>query len=306
MVSTRLRARSSLPVTASGTNVHDYTFGDWGLLAGIALIWGSSFLFIDVGLRSLEPGVITLARIGLGAATLALFPRSRRPVDREDWTRIALLGVIWMAIPLTMFPIAQQWISSSVTGMINGAMPLFAAAWAMLLLRRLQGWRQLLGIGLGFVGVVAIFLPELRSGADEAIGAFIALAAVAFYGLAANLSVPLQQKYGSPPVIFRAQLVALLLVLPLGLVQLPASSWSTDSVLAMLPLGALGTGVAFILMATLTGRVGGPRASIAIYFLPVVAIVLGVAILGESVAPMALVGVGLVVAGAWVASRRER
>jgi drug/metabolite transporter (DMT)-like permease len=73
----------------------------------------------------------------------------------------------------------------------------------------------------------------------------------------------------------------------------------------MVPLGVLGTGLAFVLMAMLSGRVGGPRASIAIYFLPLVAIVLGVTFLGETVPPVALVGVGLVLSGAWIASRRE-
>ena len=74
----------------------------------------------------------------------------------------------------------------------------------------------------------------------------------------------------------------------------------------MIPLGVLGTGLAIVLMATLAGRVGAPRASIAIYFLPLVAVVLGVVVLGETVAPMALAGVALVLAGAWIASRRER
>lgn len=294
-----------MPATASGTNLQAYTLGDWGLLAGIALIWGSSFLFMEIGLRSFEPGVITLARVVLGTMALAFFARARSPVDREDWPRIAFLGLIWIAIPLTLFPIAQQWISSSVTGMINGAMPIFTAAWATYLLRRLPGWRQLVGIGLGFAGIVLVFVPELEAGADELVGASLALLAVVFYGLAANMAVPLSQRYGSLPVVFRAQLAALVVVTPLGLAQLPGSSWSTEAALAMLPLGILGTGVAFVLMAVLTGRVGGPRASIAIYFLPLVAIVLGTVILGETVEPVALAGVAVVIAGAWIASRRE-
>jgi drug/metabolite transporter (DMT)-like permease len=297
--------RSSLPATASGTNVHAYTLNDWGLLAAIALIWGSSFLFMEIGLRAFEPGVITMARIALGVGTLALFTKARAPVDREDWPRIAFLGVIWMAIPLILFPIAQQWITSSVTGMVNGAMPIFTAAWATYLLRRLPGWRQMLGIGLGFTGIVLIFIPELEAGADEMLGASLALLAVFFYGLAANLSVPLSQKYGSLPVVFRAQVVALLVVTPLGLLQLQDSTWSWESALAMLPLGILGTGAAFALVAVLTGRVGGPRASIAIYFLPLVAIALGVFVLGETVAPVALAGIAVILAGAWMASRRE-
>jgi len=285
--------------------VQAYTFVDWGLLAAIALIWGSSFLFMEIGLRSFEPGVITLARISLGAATLALFARSRAAVEREDWPRIAVLGAVWMAVPLLIFPVAQQWINSSVTGMINGAMPVFTVLWAIYLMRRLPGWRQLLGIALGFVGMLLVFVPEMEVGGDQLFGAALVVVAIAFYGLAANLSVPLSQKYGALPVVFRAQLVALVIVAPIGLLQIPDSSWSWESALAMVPVGVLGTGAAFALMATLTGRVGGPRASVAIYFLPVVAIVLGVVILGELVAPVALVGVLVVMAGAWIASRRE-
>lgn len=305
MSSPTVRVRSSLPATASGTNAAAYSLSDWGLLAAIALIWGSSFLLMEIGLRSLGPGVITLSRVLLGASTLALFARARRPVERQDWGRIALLGVVWMAVPVTLLPIAQVWITSSVSGMINGAMPIFTVAWATYLLRRLPGWRQLVGIAMGFAGIALVFVPELRTGADTALGALVALFAISFYGLAANLAVPLQQKYGSLPVVFRAQLVALVLVAPLGLLQLPSSTFTLEATLVMIPLGVLGTGLALVLMATLAGRVGGPRASIAIYFLPLVAIVLGVVVLGERVAPVALVGVALVLAGAWIASRRE-
>ena len=150
-----------------------------------------------------------------------------------------------------------------------------------------------------------VFVPQLQTSTDTAVGAILALIAVVFYGLATNLAVPLQQKYGGPPVVLRSQLAALLLVLPLGIWQLQDSTWSWESALAMVPLGALGTGLAIVLMATLAGRVGAPRASIAIYFLPLGAVVLGVVILGESVAPLALVGVALVLVGAWIASRRE-
>jgi drug/metabolite transporter (DMT)-like permease len=305
MVSPVTRTRSSLPATAQGTSVRAYTFEDWGVLTVIALIWGSSFLFMEIGLRSFAPGVVTMARIALGVGTLALFARARAPVDREDWGRLALLGTVWTAIPLTLFPISQQWIDSSVAGMINGAMPIFAVAWATYLLRRLPGWRQLVGIGIGFLGILLVFVPELQASTATALGAILALAAVFFYGLATNLAVPLQQKYGSPPVVLRSQLFSLLLVLPWGLWQLSDSTWSWESALAMVPLGVLGTGVAIMLMATLAGRVGAPRASIAIYFLPIVAVVLGVVVLGETVAPVALLGVAFVLAGAWIASRKE-
>ncbi|HSM34156.1 MAG TPA: EamA/RhaT family transporter, partial [Anaerolineae bacterium] len=114
MTSPTTRSRSSLPATARGTHTRAYAPSDWAVLAVIALIWGSSFLLQEIGLRAFAPGVITLARVALGAGTLALFARARAPVDREDWVRIALLGAVWMALPLTLLPIAQESIDSSV------------------------------------------------------------------------------------------------------------------------------------------------------------------------------------------------
>lgn len=298
-------SRSSLPSTSRGTNLDAFGVGEWGLLAGIALIWGSSFFFMEIGIEAFSPGIVTLARVGLGAASLAFVAKARRPIDREDLRRVLVLGVIWIAIPLTIFPIAQQWISSSVTGMLNAATPISAAIWATILLRRAPGPRQLVGIAIGFAGVLAMSWPELQSSSANALGVGLSLVAVAFYGLSANLAVPLQQKYGALPVLLRAQLAALVIVVPAGLLQLGDSTWAWDSALAMVPLGVLGTGLAFVFMANLVGRVGAPRGGIAIYFVPIVAIILGVTILDETLEAIALVGVILVLAGAWTASRAE-
>jgi drug/metabolite transporter (DMT)-like permease len=305
--------RQRLLQTGVGTNLEAFGAAEWSLLAVIAGIWGSSFLLMEIGLRAFAPGVVSLARVGLGAAALALVPRARRTsIERADWPRVALLGIVWMGIPLLLFPIAQQWIDSSVAGMINGAMPLTVAAWASLLLGRAPGRTQLVGLVLGFVGIVAIAAPELPLGAltdsgtaATAAGAGLVLLATVLYGLAANLAVPLQQRYGSLPVLLRAQAVALVLIVPAGVVALPRSSWALGPALAMVPLGVLGTGLAFVLMATLVGRVGGPRGSIAIYVVPVVAMVLGVLALGERIHPLAVAGTGLVLLGAWITSRRE-
>ncbi len=299
------RSRTSLPTTSVGTNRGAFGWTEWGLLSGIALIWGSSFLLMAIGLDAFSPGVITMLRVALGAATLAVVPRARSPIEAQDRFRVAILGIIWIAIPLTLLPIAQQWIDSSVTGMIHGAVPILAALWATVLLRRFPGPRQLVGIGVGFVGVTAIFLPELQDSTATALGAGLALLAVTFYGLSANLVVPLQQKYGALPVLLRAQMAALLVVVPIGLLQLSSSTWAWSSALAMIPLGVLGTGFAFVFMTILVGRVGGPRGAIAIYFVPIVAIALGVIVRDEGLDPIAVVGAGLVLVGAWFASRRE-
>jgi drug/metabolite transporter (DMT)-like permease len=291
----------------AGTGSRTEAFGtqEWLLLSSIALIWGSSFLFIDLALEAFRPGVIALARVALGVAALAMFAAARRPVDRDDLPRVAFLGLIWSGLPLLLFPLAQQWIDSSVAGMLNGAVPLFGAAWAVLLLRRPLGRSQTLGLLVGFAGVVAISWPEVQGSQATTLGTALVLLAVACYGLAVNLAVPLQQRYGALPVLLRAQLAALVLLAPFGLWSLPGSHFQWGAALAMLPLGLLGTGLAFVLMTTLVGRVGGPRGAVATYFIPVVAIALGVIFLDERVVVVALLGTGLVLGGAWLTSRRE-
>lgn len=304
--------RGRLLATGAGTNLEAFGRAEWGLLAVVATIWGSSFVLMEVALGTLAPTVVGAARVGFGALALALVPRARRTrIDRADLPTVALLGVTWMGVPLLLFPIAQQWIDSSVAGMINGAMPLTTALWAAILLRRLPARTQAIGLAVGFLGILAISLPELPTGVTAsgsgatALGAGLVFLAIVLYGLSANLAVPLSQRYGSLPVLLRAQLAALVIVVPAGLAGLPSSAFAWGPVLALVPLGVLGTGVAFVLMATLVGRVGGPRGSIAIYFVPVVAIALGVTLLGERVHPLALLGTALVLVGAWITSRRE-
>jgi len=289
--------------TSEGTHLGDFGPTEWGLLAAAAGIWGSSFLFIAVGLDNFEPGLVTWLRILLGAFGLALARASRRPVDREDWPRIATIGVLWVAIPFTLFPLAQRTIDSSVAGMLNGAMPLMTAAVAALLLWKRPDRRQVGGLLIGFVGVVAISLPSLRGANAAPVGVALALGAVVCYSIAINLAVPVQQKYGSLTVLLRVLLVAAVLTAPYGIWSIPGSTFDWGALAAMVVLGFFGTGVAFVAMATLTGRVGAPRSSIAIYFTPIVAIVLGVVFRDERVAALAVLGTALVLVGAWITSR---
>ena len=299
------RQNRSVLSTSEGTHLGDFGPTEWGLLAAAAGIWGSSFLFIAVGLDHFEPGLVTWLRILLGAFGLALARASRRPVDRVDWPRLATIGVLWVAIPFTLFPLAQRTIDSSVAGMLNGAMPLMTAAVAALLLWKRPDRRQVGGLLIGFMGVVAISLPSLRGANAAPVGVALALGAVACYSIAINLAVPVQQKYGSLAVLLRVLLVAAVLTAPYGIWSIPGSTFDWGAVAAMVVLGFFGTGVAFVAMTTLTGRVGAPRSSIAIYFTPIVAIVLGVVFRDEQVAVLAVIGTALVLVGAWITSRGD-
>ncbi len=307
MSDTSTAPRRRLIEAGEGASFGAFEPKDWGFIAAIAVTWGSSFLFIAMGLDAFAPGVVSLLRVALGALTLSLFPRARKPIsDRGDLLRIAVLGQLWIGVPFLLFPIAQQHVDSSVAGMINASMPIAATTWGIVLLRRLPGRIQLVGLGVGFLGIVGVFLPQLRESQATAFGALLLLLAIVLYGLSTHLVVPLQQRYGGIAVIWRAQLSALVLIAPVGLWQLPESTFAWSSALAMIPLGVVGTGLALVWMADLAGRVGGSRASVATYLIPLVAIVLGVAVRDETIAPLALGGMVLVLLGAWLTSRAER
>lgn len=293
------------PLISTAEGTHQQAFGpvEWGLLAFVAGVWGSSFLLIAVGLDAFAPGLVTFGRILFGLLGLAVVPAARAPVERADLPRLALIGFTWMALPLTLFPLAELTVESSVAGMINGSLPLFAAVIAALLLRARPSPNTMTGLVVGFAGVVAISVPSL-SGADASpIGIGLLLMAVVLYGLSANLAVPLQQKYGGLPVMWRVQLFALAMTAPYGLASIPASDFAWDSLVAVAVLGFLGTGWAFVAMTNLIGRAGATRGTVAIYLTPVVAIVLGVVFRDEQVAALAIVGMALVLVGAWLTSR---
>jgi drug/metabolite transporter (DMT)-like permease len=293
--------------TAEGSSSAPFTPLDWGLVVLSAGVWGASYLLIAESLEAFAPGVVVTIRIIFGLATLFAVRRARTTrVARGDWPRVALLGVLWFAVPQTMFSVAEQWVPSAVAGMLNGALPLFAAAISALLLRRAPGPSQLKGLAVGFVGVVLISVPSLQGGSRLVLGTVLVFVALVSYAISGNVVVPLQQRYGAIGVIARAQVVALVASIPYTVVGLGESHWSWHAFGAVVVLGALGTGVAFVAAGTLMGRVGATRGSIIAYLIPVVALVLGVILRDETVEPIAIAGLALVLAGAWLTSRAGR
>jgi drug/metabolite transporter (DMT)-like permease len=281
-----------------------FTPTDWSLFVAVGAIWGASFLFIDIGLDALPPGVITLMRVGLGALALAVLPRPRISVEPADRRRVVLLSIVWVAVPFTLFPIAEQHISSAVAGLLNGGTPIFAAIFAVVLFQQRTRGAQLLGITIGFVGVVLVSLPSIGDGSSGALGVALVVAATVCYGLAVTIAGPLQQRYGSVDLMARVLALATIWTAPYGLWQISDASWEVGPVLAVVVLGVLGTGVAFALMGDLVGRVGSTRASFITYLIPAIALVLGVVFRGDDVVALELVGIVFVIAGALLASRR--
>ncbi len=291
--------------TAAANDGH-FTARDWGNFALVAGIWGSSFLFIAIGLDALPPGLVTFLRVGLGAGALAILPCHRIPIAPQDRRRLLVLSVVWVAVPFTLFPIAEQHINSAVAGLLNGGTPIFAALVATVLLHQPPRGAQLLGIAVGFFGVVMISVPSLGDGSSQALGVGLVVLATMCYGFAVNLAAPMQRRYGSVNLMSKVLALATLWTAPYGLWDVADARFEFGPVLATAFLGVIGTGIAFALMGELVGRVGSTRASFITYLIPVVALALGVAFRGDDVHVLALVGVVFVIGGALLASRGQR
>jgi drug/metabolite transporter (DMT)-like permease len=281
------------PLTAS----HALTMG------AVALMWGSSFLLIAVSGDHFAPALVALLRVAFGAGTLALLPGARRPVARSAWPAIIALGAVWMAGPFVLVALAERSIASALAGMLNGAAPLFTALVAALWTRRAPKGYQVVGLLVGFAGVVVICVPTLGSGHSGALGITLVLSATLLYGVAFNLVGALQRAHGALPVIWRAQLVALVLLLVPGAAGAIRSQFAWSSIAAAAALGVFGTALAYVAFTSLAGRVGATRASLTTYLLPAVAIVLGALFRNDHLPAVSLGGIVLVLLGAYGASR---
>ncbi len=277
---------------------------DWFRLAIPGLVLGTSFYFIAEGLEAFPAVLITPMRLGFGFLTLSMFPSARRvKIDRRDMRRVLLLGVIWMTVPLSIHPFAQERVSSSVAGMLNGAVPLFVAVVAAFLARRLPPKQQIVGVIVGFAGVLLIALASGGGGDDSWSGIGLIFIALVLYGFSLNLAVPLQQKYGSLPVFWRAQGIALVLVIPFAIPSLDDIHFAWGPFIAIMALGVFGTALAFVALANNAGRLGSTRASVTVYLIPVVSLLLGALVRHESVAIFAIVGCGIAILGAYLTNR---
>jgi drug/metabolite transporter (DMT)-like permease len=301
-------SRAASTFTSEGTHRDAFERNDWGQLLFAGIVWGASFIFIAAGLDHFSPGLVTFGRIVIGTITLGLFPAARAvKVDRADWPRIALVGLTWLAFPMTLFPLAQRSISSGLAGMLNGAIPLFTAVVASIALRRLPGPNQLKGLAVGVVGVVLLGIPAMGDGGSSALGVLLVLIACMSYGFAATVSVPLAQKYGSVAVFWRCQLVAVVLTAPYGIWgAVNESTWNVGSAAALIVLGSFGTALAFLAMVALSARVGSTRAASLTYVEAVMALILGAIFRNEPIRGLEVAGCAVLLGGAWLVSRHDR
>jgi drug/metabolite transporter (DMT)-like permease len=269
------------------------------MLAALAAIWGSSFMFITIALRDLSPSTLILLRMGSGALALAVYVR----LAGHSWSRLrpyalplALLGLINTAVPFFLIAWGQQYIDSGLAAIFNASAPLFTALFAIPLDRtqRVTGSR-LAGVVLGFGGVVLLVGFEL-SGTQRAVaGGLAVVAASACYGLGGLYAG--RRFAGLPPslVALGTLLWATIYVLPFGAAQASMLGW--ESLVSVLYLGVAATGVAYLLYFGLIAGAGASKAVLVTYLVPSLALVYGATFLDETVTALSLAGLSLVLAG---------
>jgi drug/metabolite transporter (DMT)-like permease len=278
---------------------------DWLVFLALGFLWGSSYLFIKIGVdHGLQPFTLIMFRLGIGVALLAsvvAYFREPLPRDPRMYGHLFVMGVVNIAIPFTLITFAEQVVDSSLASVINSAVPLFVIVIAALFLRGEQiTVNRLVGLVVGFVGVAILVGLDIRNlGSANALGEIALLGATISYAIGAVYSKA--HVHGLRPMIpallqvFFGFLVVSVLAL---LTEHPfASVPAPEALLAVVWLGLLGSGLAYLSYFRILQRWGATRASMVAYLLPVVGIALGALVLQEPIAPSTFLGTALVIAG---------
>lgn len=274
----------------------------------LAMIWGSSFLFIKVGVRELHPLYVTFGRVGAGALVLLLVllvTGDRLPRDPKLWGHLAVVAAVSSAVPFTLFGYGEQRVSSVLAGIWNASTPLIALPMAVVAFRieKMTG-RRAAGVALGFLGVLVLLGVWRGVGGAELSGQLMCLGAAACYGI----GVPYQRRFvtarpESGVALAATQLLLataqLAIVAPLAAGAPPApASLSAEVAGSVLALGAVGTGLAYVLRFRVIRGAGATTAATVTYVIPLFATLIGMVVLHERLAWYEPVGGLVVLAGA--------
>ncbi|MET8194639.1 DMT family transporter [Micromonospora sp. NPDC005686] len=276
----------------------------------LAAIWGSSFLFIKVGVTELHPVHLTLYRVAIGALTLLVVLavlRDRLPRDSGVWAHMLVVAAFGVTVPFTLFGYGEQRVESMLAGIWNATTPLIVLPLAVLVFRteRLTA-RRCVGLGLGFAGVLVVLGVWEGVGGAHFVGQLMCFGAAACYGFV----IPYQKKFVAGSAYSGLSLSAAQLLVATAQLALVAPFVGTPSspaglsprvIASVLALGALGTGLAFVINMRNIRLAGASTASTVTYLIPVFAVLVGAVVLGERMNWHQPVGALVVLAGVAVA-----
>ncbi|HEY7705675.1 MAG TPA: DMT family transporter [Gaiellaceae bacterium] len=275
----------------------------------LALIWGSSFMFIEIALDDLSPaatmtGRLLFASAALGGLLVARrgFRQAVRCVRDFGWAGV-VLGVVSTALPFWLIAWGQTRIDSGIAAIANASMPIFVALLAIRFARheRVTGVRAV-GLGVGIVGVGVLVGVDPAGGLAGAVGTLAVVLASISYAVGSLYS---QHKLGDASgllVSTASVLWGAIAILPFGIVQGPGGIPSWEAIASVAVLGLAGTGLGLMMYLRLLEDHGSSKASLVVYLLPVVALFYGGVFLDEPVRLTALIGLALILSGVALAS----
>jgi len=278
----------------------------------LALMWGSSFLWIKIALDGLGPLQITQGRLVLGAAFLlglCALTRLRLPSGRAVWGHLLVLSLFANTVPFALFAFGERTVDSGLAGVLNATTPLWTAVIALLVRQERRPTPiRMAGLALGFAGTVLILAPWQGSGGTLG-GALLCTGAAFCYGVSLVYSARFVVNRGINPVALAAAQISVaagwaLLATPLF--GVPRVHLNGAVAISVVVLGLLGTGYAFVLINRLLLEEGPTSTSTVTYLLPVIAVLLGAVALGESLGARVLTGMVIVLAGVMLAQRKPR
>ena len=283
-----------------------------GFLA-LGIVWGASFLFIELALESFTPLGIAFLRGALGALSLLIlisFLRQRLPTNLRHWFHIAVVALLLNTTPGFLFAFGQQYVSSSIAGILNATTPMMTLLVIALAFRdQKPTLNQNLGILLGFLGVVAVGAGGGELSVESPWGVVLLLVATLCYGIA----MPYAKRFVSPLpyspyVLATAQVTAsaVIAAIPAIMTGITYAPITVNAAWGIAALGVLGTGFAYVWNYRNIELAGSVIASSVTYVTPVIAVILGLAFLGERLGPLQWVGGALVLVSALVVQKRLR
>ena len=277
----------------------------------LGAIWGCSFWWIKLGLRAVSPVDVAFLRLFAGASALLIisaFTRTPLPHRLKTWRHLFVFSILVNSVPFTLFAYGETHVSAVLAGLINSMTPLTTLGAVLLVFRQEQATRTIIvGLLVGLVGVLVVIGVWRGFGQGQLLGIGACVVAVICYGI----GYPYARRHLShgeePPVSLAAGqvLCGTLQLLPFALLLGHVHHHPpTSSVLGLLALGVLGTGIAYILNFHVVSNAPATVASSVTYLTPVFAVVVGVAFLHEALTWYEPVGALLILTGAAIAQNR--
>jgi drug/metabolite transporter (DMT)-like permease len=285
---------------------------DWILLLTLGVMWGTSYGFIKLGVETLTPFTLIASRLLIGFALLAtvvVVARESMPRNPRTYLHLLVMAVINIVIPFTLITWAEQSVASAIAAILNGAVPLLVIVLAALVFPDEPiTLGRLVGVIVGYVGVVVLVAPGLAGALNgsEVTGEVALLGSTVSYAVGAVYARRnIKGLRPMIPAVFQVGFAFLIVATLALLFEKPlAVAWNSNALIAVLWLGLLGSGAAYLIMFRLLGRIGATATSQLAYVLPVVGIVTGALMFNEAVDGRVIGGTALILGGVTLVNSR--